>query len=70
LRLRSTSAFSRAACFGALVGLAGVAVHSIVDFGLHLTINAVVLFALVTIATANVRPAAGEETVDRGRVRQ
>lgn len=57
LRLRPASAFARAACFGALVGLAGVAVHSIVDFGLHLTINAVVFLALVVIATADVRAA-------------
>jgi O-antigen ligase len=70
LRLRLASAFSRAACFGALVGLTGVAVHSIVDFGLHLTINAVVFIALVTIATVNVRASVDEAGVDRGRVRQ
>jgi hypothetical protein len=39
---------------GALIGIFGVAVHSLVDFGLHVTINALVLTALVVIATARV----------------
>ena len=50
-RLRSTDAFRRAACLGALVGLFGVAAHSLVDFGLHNTANAVVFTSLVLIAT-------------------
>ena len=54
-RLRSPDRFRRAASFGALVGLSGVAVHSFVDFGLHITINAVVFIALVVIATVEVR---------------
>ena len=54
-RLRSKDAFRRAACFGALAGLFGVAVHSLVDFGLHITINALILVALVVIATADER---------------
>ena len=52
-QLRSTDQFRRAACFGALVGLFGVACHSLVDFGLHITINALVFTALVAIATLN-----------------
>jgi O-antigen ligase len=55
LRRSPDDAFGRSACFGALVGLSGIAVHSIVDFGLHLTINAVVFIALVVIATVNIR---------------
>jgi len=38
--LRSPNRFRRAACFGAAIGIAGVAVHSLVDFGLHMIINA------------------------------
>ena len=50
--------FRRAACYGALVGLFGVAVHSLFDFGLHLTINSALFVALIVIATAD---AAGED---------
>lgn len=48
--LRSTDGFRRAACFGALTGLAGVAVHSLVDFGLHIPVNALVCLLLVAVA--------------------
>ncbi len=54
-RLRSMDAFRRAACFGAVVGLFGVAVHSFFDFGLHITINSLIFIALVVIATADER---------------
>jgi putative inorganic carbon (HCO3(-)) transporter len=54
-RLRSPDRFRRAASFGALVGFSGVAVHSFVDFGLHIMINAVLFIALVVIATVEVR---------------
>ncbi|HEY0101343.1 MAG TPA: O-antigen ligase family protein [Pyrinomonadaceae bacterium] len=57
LQLRSPERFRRAVCFGALVGLFGVSVHSLVDFGLHVTVNALVCLALVAIATANVEAA-------------
>ncbi len=49
--LLGTSGFQRAACFGATLGLAGVAVHSLVDFGLHMLANAVMFSALIVIAT-------------------
>jgi O-antigen ligase len=48
--MRSPDPYFRAACLGALTGIFGVAVHSFVDFGLHMTINALVLFALTVIA--------------------
>ncbi len=50
--LRSPNRFRRAACFGAAIGIAGVAVHSLVDFGLHTIVNALVFTTLVVIATS------------------
>jgi O-antigen ligase len=47
--------FRRAACLGALTGIFGVVVHNVVDFGLHVTANAVVFMALVVIATRDLR---------------
>jgi O-antigen ligase/Flp pilus assembly protein TadD len=52
--LRSRGAFRRAACLGALLGLCAIALHSLVDFGLHITVNALVFTALVVVATAHV----------------
>jgi O-antigen ligase len=51
--LRSAHRFRRAAAFGAMIGIVGVAVHSLVDFGLHMLVNALVFTTLVTIATSN-----------------
>jgi O-antigen ligase len=53
--LRSPDPFRRTACLAALAGLFGVAVHSMVDFGLQITANALVCMALIVIATANGR---------------
>lgn len=36
---------------GAILGIAGVAAHSLVDFGLHILVNAIVFLALIAIAT-------------------
>jgi len=55
-QLRATDRFRRAASFGALVGIVGVAIHSLVDFGLHITINAVLIIVLVVIATVVLPP--------------
>jgi O-antigen ligase len=51
--LRSPNRFRRAACLGATIGITGVAVHSLLDFGLHMMVNALVLTTLVVIATSN-----------------
>lgn len=51
--LSSTNRFRRAACFGAAIGIAGVVIHSLVDFGLHTITNALVFTTLIVIATSN-----------------
>jgi O-antigen ligase len=53
LALRSPDQFRRAASYGALAGLYGIAAHSFLDFGLHVTINALIFIALIVIATAH-----------------
>lgn len=52
-QLQSVDPFRRAACFGASVGLFGVACHSLVDFGLHITVNSLVCIALIVVATVD-----------------
>jgi O-antigen ligase len=59
--------FRRAALYGALAGLFGIAVHSLFDFGLHLTANAALFVALVVVATADVQPAEAVGPTDRVR---
>lgn len=51
-RLHAGSAFARAACLGALTGLCGIAVHSLVEFGLHVPSNAFAALALAAAAAA------------------
>ena len=53
--LRTAHRFRRAACFGAALGIAGVAAHSLVDFGLHMIVNALVFTTLVMIAASKPR---------------
>jgi hypothetical protein len=36
---------------GAILGIVGVAAHSLVDFGLHMMANAVVFMSLIMLAT-------------------
>jgi O-antigen ligase len=48
--LQAPDRFVRAAALGAVTGIFGVLIHSFVDFGLHITINALVLSALIPIA--------------------
>jgi O-antigen ligase len=55
--LQCPERFRRAACFAALIGIAGVAAHSLVDFGLHRMLNAMVFTALIVIATGNAKGA-------------
>lgn len=53
-QLQATDRFRRAVCFGALVGLFGVVLHSLFDFGLHTTINSLVFVLLLVMATAEI----------------
>ena len=52
-QLQSLDPFRRAACYGAVVGLFGAVCHSLVDFGLHITVNSLVCIALIVIATVD-----------------
>jgi O-antigen ligase len=65
--LRSGDKFRRAVCFGALTGIFGVAVHSIVDFGLHIMVNSLIFVALLALATANIPTSEVSERVASGR---
>lgn len=49
--LNKDTGFIRAVRIGAVLGLAGVAAHSLLDFGLHLFGNTVVFFTLIMLAT-------------------
>jgi len=53
-QLRSSDVFRGAACAGALVGLFGVAVHSLFDFALQISLNALIFLVLIVIATAEI----------------
>ncbi|HKN84509.1 MAG TPA: O-antigen ligase family protein [Pyrinomonadaceae bacterium] len=46
--------FLHAARVGAVLGIAGVAAHSLVDFGLHMIANAVVFLTLIMIVTTKI----------------
>jgi O-antigen ligase len=52
--LWSSTGFVRALRLGAVLGLAGVVVHSLFDFGLHLLGNAVVFLTLIMMATTQI----------------
>jgi O-antigen ligase len=52
--LASSTGFVRALRLGAILGIAGVGVHSLFDFGLHLLGNAVVFLTLIMMATAQI----------------
>jgi O-Antigen ligase len=53
-KLRDANTYDRAVTFGALAGLLSVAVHSLVDFGLHITINAVVFVVLISLVSVRI----------------
>lgn len=49
--LKSRDQFTKSCAFGASLGIFGVLIHSFVDFGLHIMINALILAVLVVIGT-------------------
>jgi putative inorganic carbon (hco3(-)) transporter len=51
------SGYMRAVRFGAILSITGVAAHSLVDFGLHIIVNAAVFLTLIMIATTQFSPA-------------
>jgi O-antigen ligase len=51
---KTSRGYSRAAALGAMIGIFGVAVHSVSDFGLHNATNATIFTALVVIATRRI----------------
>lgn len=58
--LSTLHGFQRAAALGALIGIVGIGVHSLVDFGLHITVNGAVfmmLLAILALEPLDQRPA-------------
>ena len=53
--MATNSSRQRALCVGALAGIVAVAVHSILDFGLHVTINALICAMLIVIVVSSQR---------------
>jgi hypothetical protein len=47
----------RAVRLGAVLGITGVAAHSLVDFGLHIMANAIVFIVLIMFATGRIENA-------------
>jgi len=68
--LRSADSYYRAASLGAITGMFGVVVHSFVDFGLHITINAFLFLALLVIAVQADRLPLGEDVAPSGALRR
>jgi O-antigen ligase len=54
VNLNSRDRFQRSVCIAALLAMTGVAVHSLIDFGLHLLVNAFVFLILVMVATKRI----------------
>jgi O-antigen ligase len=51
--MKSTDRFTKSSCFGAAIGIFAVLIHSFVDFGLHIMINALILAVLVVVVAVN-----------------
>ena len=52
--LSTDQGYKRAVRLGSVLGITGVAAHSLVDFGLHIMTNAVVFIVLIMIATSKI----------------
>jgi len=61
--LQTFTGFQRVIAFGSIIGIFGVALHSLIEFGLHITANAfafVILLAVLSLKSLNQRPLAQE----------
>ncbi|HMH42735.1 MAG TPA: hypothetical protein VK557_04585, partial [Pyrinomonadaceae bacterium] len=59
--LQTFTGVQRVIAFGSIIGICGVAVHSLIEFGLHITANAlafVILLAILSLQNLNQRPSA------------
>ena len=65
--MRSEDRFRRACCFGAMIAIFGVVIHSFVDFGLHILVNALVFVVVIVVGAANVG-GESEKPASKGRV--
>ena len=54
-KIRGADRYGRAVTLGAVTGIITVAVHSLVESGLHITINALIFTTLVSFVVMNVR---------------
>jgi O-antigen ligase len=63
--LKNDRGHIRALRYGAILGIAGVVVHSLVDFGLHMIGNAVVFILLIATATASTNKKAIDASVQQ-----
>jgi O-antigen ligase len=54
-RLLDRDPLRRAMCVGALAGLVSVAIHSLVDFGLHVMANTLICCCLIAVAAAKLQ---------------
>lgn len=64
----SNDSFYRASRLGTIAGLFAVAVHSFVDFGLHITINGLVFVILIVIVTTSGSGESNKLQKQRGRL--
>ena len=67
IRLRHPDPLLGALSIGALAGIFAVAIHSIVDFGLHITINALLFATLMVIATVTISSTDYTDYADSGK---
>jgi O-antigen ligase len=54
INYRSRRPFRRAIAFGSIVGLSGIAIHGLVDSGLHITLNVLVFTILIVLLIATI----------------
>ncbi len=54
-KLLVVTGYNRGVTLGAVLGITGVAAHSMVDFGLHIMTNAIVFLVLIMLATSRIK---------------